>query len=330
MTVNVDNNVDKESVDKESVYKESVDKESIDKESVDIESVDTETIKPKDKKDYKCAPSIKFNTGSCIDLPILIEMAKAYNSTNNKKIKLSPKLETLNPKKYKKYLLKQFQDRYNNVCDTQYCWTQQDFVDKMNEIMRNELTKFTYRPQGPMGKFEWLNTTHLNEVMEQYERVHKDFKFLGAVPMDFDSLPVLGIKDINIDDYINKGITKFGIVFNLDEHWQSGSHWVSGYMDVKNGKMYYFDSYGIEPEERARKLLRRFGKYAEDKFNIKINCSHNKTRHQYGNSECGMYSLNFILELLDGKNFEDLTETKIPDTKVNYLRPIFFYNVEFK
>ena len=69
------------------------------------------------------------------------------------------------------HLLKQFQDRYNNVCDTQYCWTQQDFIDKMNKLMRDELIKFTYRPQGPSGKFEWLNTTHLNEVMEQYEKV---------------------------------------------------------------------------------------------------------------------------------------------------------------
>jgi hypothetical protein len=294
-----------------------------------IESIDTETVKPTNKNDYKCAPSIKFNAGSCIDLPVLIEMARAYNETNTNKIKLHPKLQTLNPKKYKKYLLKEFKKRYNNVCTTQLCWTQQDFVDKMNEIMRDELTKFTYRPNGPVGKFEWLNTTHLNEVMEQYEKVHKDFKFLGAVPMDFDSLPVLGIKDLNLDDLINMGISKLGIIFNLDNHNQSGSHWVAGYADLKNGKAYFFDSYGIEPDPRARKLLRRFAKYSEEKFNAKVDSIHNETRHQYGNSECGMYSLNFILELLDGKTFNEICAEKIPDTKVNHLRPIFFYNVNF-
>jgi hypothetical protein len=294
-----------------------------------VESIDTETIKPKNKNDYKCAPAIKFNTGSCIDLPVLVEMANAYNETNTQKIKLHPKLQTLNPKKYKKYLLKEFKNRYENVCDTQFCWTQQDFVDKMNGIMKDELTKFTYRPQGPTGKFEWLNTNHLNDVMEQYQKVHKDFKFLGAVPMDFDSLPVLGIKDINLDDHINKGITKFGIIFNLDEHWQAGSHWVAGYSDLKNGKAYFFDSYGVAPDDRARKLLRRFAKYSEDKFKVKIDSTHNQTRHQYGNSECGMYSLNFILELLEGKTFNDVCSSKIPDTKVNQLRPVFFYNVNF-
>ena len=297
--------------------------------SESIESIDTETVKPKNKNDYKCAPSIKFNSGSCIDLPVLIEMARAYNETNKKKIKLLDNFKTLNPPKYKKYLLKQFKERYDNVCTTQLCWTQQDFVDKMNEIMREELTKFTYRPQGPAGKFEWLNTTHLNEVMEQYEKVHKDFKFLGAVPMDFDSLPILGIKDLNLDNLTNQGITKLGIIFNLDEHWQSGSHWVAGYTDLKDGKAYFFDSYGSTPDERARKLLRRFAKYSKDKFNVKVESTHNETRHQFGNSECGMYSLNFILELLEGKSFNDVCSTKIPDTKVNHLRPIFFYNVNF-
>jgi hypothetical protein len=147
--------------------------------------------------------------------------------------------------------------------------------------------------------------------------------------MDFDSIPALGIKDLNLDNLINEGKNKIGIIFNLDEHWQSGSHWVAGYSDLKNGKAYFFDSYGVEPDPRARKLLRRFAKYSEDKFKVKIDSIHNDTRHQYGNSECGMYSLNFILELLDGKCFNDVCSSKIPDTKVNQLRPIFFYNVNF-
>ena len=67
----------------------------------------------------------------------------------------------------------------------------------------------------------------------------------------------------------------------------------------------------------------------KDKFNVKVESTHNETRHQFGNSECGMYSLNFILELLEGKSFNEVCSSKIPDTKVNHLRPIFFYNVNF-
>ena len=298
-------------------------------ESEKISSVNTDEVAPKDKNSKKCAPSNKFSSGSCIDLPILIEMIRAYNKVNDDKIKLHDRLETLNPKKYKKYLLKNIKKRYDNVCQTQLCWTQQDFVDKMSNLMKEELLKYTFRPEGPTGKFEWLNTTHLNEVMEQYEKVHDDFKFLGAVPMDFNELPVLGIKDLDLEETYNNGKKKIGIIFNLDNHNESGSHWVAGYADLEKGKSYFYDSYGIAPDKRARELLRRFAKFSEDKLNLKADSKHNKLRHQFGNSECGMYSLNIILELLDGKNFDELCNNKILDDKVNKLRPIFFNNVNF-
>ena len=293
------------------------------------ESVSTEEIMPQDNGDLKCAPGVNFEEGSCIELPVLIEMARAYNLSNpDKQIKLQDRLEVLNPKKYKKFLLKKIKKRIDK-CDTQFCWTKQDFIKKMNEFMRLELEKYTFRPEGPKGQFEWLNTLHLNDVMEQYEKVYPEFKFLGAVPMDFDKLPQLGLKDINIKEYVNDGITKFGIIFNLDEHWQSGSHWVAGFYDVKKGVIYYYDSYGIPPEPPVRKLMRRFADFSSKEYGNKIEAFHNKHRHQYGNSECGMYSLNLILELLEGRKFKDICKDNIKDEKVNKLRNIFFRNVDF-
>jgi hypothetical protein len=298
-------------------------------EENEISSVATPEVEPKDKASKKCAPAIKFNAGSCIDLPILVEMAKAYNKVNDNKIKLHPRLETLNPKKYKKVLLKEIKKRYNNRCDNQLCWTKQDFVDKMDKMMKEELLKYTFRPEGPKGKFEWLNTTQLNDVMMQYEKAHPDFNFLGAVPMDFDKIAQLGISDLDLEKEYNNGKKKFGIIFNLDEHWQSGSHWVAAFVDLEKGINIFNDSYGIAPTPEVRKLLRRFSKFCEDKLGIRVDETHNKTKHQQGGSECGMYSLNFIISLLEGKSLDDLTQTKIPDAQVNKLRPIFFHNVEF-
>jgi len=280
------------------------------------------------KADLKCAPGNDFSNGSCIELNVLIEMAKAYNKDNPKKqIKLQTRLETLNPKKYKKYLLNKF-NKLLTQCSSQICWTKQKFVDKMNELSQVELTKFTFRPEGPKAQFEWLNTVQLNDVMLQYEKIYPDFKFLGAVPMDFDDLSDLGIKDINIKEYVNDGITKFGIIFNLDEHWQGGSHWVAGFYDVKKGVFYYYDSYGVPPEKRVRKLMRRFANFSEKEYKLKADAKHNIHRHQYGNSECGMYSLNVILELLEGTDFETICTENIKDEKVNKLRTIFFHNVD--
>jgi len=295
-----------------------------------LDSISTDKIKAKTKEETKCAPSKRFEAGSCITLEVLIAMAEAYNKTHENRIKLSCKKETLHPKRYKKYLLKKIGDAYKNVCDSQMCWSQQDFIKKMNEVMRVELEKFTLRPEGPNGRFEWLNTVNINETMEQYNVLHKEFMFLGAVPIDFNEIKHPGIYDINLDDLKNNNITKFGIIFNLDEHWQSGSHWVACYADVDSGKVYYFDSYGTHPEKRITRLMEKFSDYYEkNNPGKKCDVRYNKTRNQFKNSECGVYSINFILQSLEGKSLEYIENNPISDNDINMLRKKIFRNVDF-
>lgn len=291
----------------------------------------TEDVATQRIDEKKCAPGLDFESGSCIGLPVLIEMATAYNNSNpNNKIKFYDRLETLNPKKYKKYLLQEIKNRFKNVCDGQICWTQQDFIDKMDDTLRLELDKFTFRPKGPQGKFQWLSTVNIDDVMMQYENILPNFEFLGAVPVDFDDLKNLGIKDLNYEKLVKKGKTKIGIIFNLDEHWKSGSHWVAGFANLKRGEVYFYDSYGSRPPERIRKLLRRFARKSEELFGIRCDAKYNKIRHQYGSSECGVYSINFLLSLLNGDSFEDICNSKTPDKEVNKLRSTLFRNVNFK
>jgi hypothetical protein len=47
---------------------------------------------------------------------------------------------------------------------------------------------------------------------------------------------------------------------------------------------------------------------------------YNKKRHQYGGSECGMYSMNFLIESLKGKTLMDIEKKSITDRDVNLLR----------
>ena len=56
-------------------------------------------------------------------------------------------------------------------------------------------------------------------------------------------------------------ITKIGIVPNLDEHWQGGSHWVALFADLVKGQIYFFDSYGYRPEPRLRGLAKRIAEW---------------------------------------------------------------------
>ena len=44
----------------------------------------------------------------------------------------------------------------------------------MSNHTQTQLTKYTFRPDGPNGKFEWLNTYNINDVMKQYEDNKED------------------------------------------------------------------------------------------------------------------------------------------------------------
>lgn len=296
----------------------------------DLVSIHTPEVAAKHENDKRCAPGTSFESGSCIQINILVEMAKAYNlNAGESKIKLYNNMEVLNPKKYKKYLLAQFNKRLGDKCTTQKCWSEQSFISNMKKMAKDELEKYTFRPDGPDGRFEWLNTININEVMEQYEVKHKDFKFLGAVPIDFDSFARFGIKNLNYSELVKNGKSKLGIIFNLDEHDQPGSHWVSMYADLLKGKVYYFDSYGTRPEKRIRTFMRRLANFSQTGLGIKeLDVDYNKIRHQYENSECGVYSINFITRLLRGDKFNEICGSKIPDKKINKCRNIYFGNTK--
>lgn len=295
---------------------------------MDIENIKLSNNNQQNEIDKKCAPGIKYDTGSCIELNVLIEMANAYNINNNNKIKIYNTMETLNPKKYKIYLLNEISNRTSDKCDNQRCWSSQSFIKRMNNKMRTQLEKYTFRPSGPEGRFDWLSNVNINEVMEQYENKYKDFKYLGTVPMDFDEISQLGIKELDLNKLKRENKIKLGIIFNLDEHNKSGSHWVALYTDLNKCETYYFDSYGIEPEYRVRKFMRRIYRYnQENNINkIQIIADYNKIRHQYENSECGVYSMNFIIRMLRGESFKNICNSKIHDTKINKCRDIYFTN----
>ena len=51
---------------------------------------------------------------------------------------------------------------------------------------------------------------------------------------------------------------------------------------------------------------------------------YNKQKHQRGGSECGVYSMNFILRLLRGDTFDKISSKEIKDNKMNKCRKVYF------
>jgi hypothetical protein len=304
--------------------------------------------------DMKCAPSKKYTNGSCFTLDSLKKIADSYNKRNKQSI------DTTLPKEK---LVEELETKLSDKCSEQTCWLRLDIVKQLDN---EDIESNTFRPKGPSKKYEWLSTTHIDNVVQQYQSVHKDFLFLGAVPYDFDDLPVLGISDLNFATLESQGKHKIGIVFNLDEHYKEGSHWVALFTNLKKNQVYFFDSLGRKPLKRIRKFINRITKYLyykkynsklpindvvekikkiksipENKINnlIKSNeyiknllgggfdIRYNNIQHQFENSECGVYSINFIIRLVENETFDSIINDITKDDKMNANRKIYFRNV---
>ena len=296
--------------------------------------------------DQKCAPSKNFKDGSCFSLKSLKAIAENYNKKAKDKISITDN---------KNELVTSLEKKLSDKCNEQTCWLRLDFVKAMND---QDILENTFRPEGPEKKYEWLSTTDINDVVSQYQAKYKDFLFLGAVPADFEELPVLGINNLNFNELEKEGKTKIGMVINLDEHDKGGSHWVGLFADLKKGGVYYFDSFAKKPSKRTRKFINKIVKHiykSKYKNDIKINdvisklknkskesfenttdktlnnlnkldIRYNTKQHQFNNSECGVYSINFVVRLVGGESFEEITNNIKKDDEMNKCRQEYFRN----
>jgi hypothetical protein len=275
-----------------------------------------------------CAPGIKYEGGSCITLDVIEEMFNTYNSENKIKIIIEPnilKMKQYNPITYKKYLVDILNAKLKSKCDNQLCWLGLPIFKKMNKEEYIDLKFKTFKPEGPL-KHEWLSNIDIQKIFIQYEDYYKEFKFLGAVPRDFDEIDIYKFSYLNYDEFVNSGKSKIGIIFNHDKSNSGGSHWVSMFVDLLKGKIYYFDSVGSNPKKEIRFLISKFEEYFKNK-NITIEKKINNVQHQQKDSECGVYAVSFILRILDGETFDEISKNVISDDDVNLCRKKYFISI---
>lgn len=262
------------------------------------------------------------NIPTCYSMNSLLKIAKAWNKANKSKIiKITPAVS-------KKYLWNEIQKRLHSKCNkNETCWKKQDFIKKINDI---EIQMNTFKPDYPKEWIKdnntWLNTYDIFNVMKQYEKVNKDFVFLGPIPSDCPIKIHCELTNLDLLKLKKKNITKIGIIYNLDVSSGGGTHWVAVYIDNANNEINYYDSYGSKTIPLINKFIQKLvDKY--QKNNIDPIIIYNDTRHQYGGSECGMYSMNFILERLHGKTMYEISKMKIPDARMVHLRNLL-YNID--
>lgn len=192
------------------------------------------------------------------------------------------------------------------------------------------------RPKAPkewaVNRYEWLSSDDIDKVEKNFVELFPDYHFVGSIPMDFDlktetnECLVSALCAMKLPELYKKGKQRIGIVVNTDPHDGPGQHWVAVFCDIRPEleypRMTYFDSYAMNPEPEIKTLMKRWKEQwdQEDIHPTEMKLTFNKTRHQYKDSECGMYCIYFHYACLTEKSMD----ARIPDEVVNSFRNFLF------
>lgn len=264
---------------------------------------------------------------TCYTPAILEYIKREYNKSHTKSIRETDPV-----------LIWRELDKRLSHCSTEDCWLNQI----RDEKLRKKIDRYIFAPDKPYewkrNPTEWLSNYDILNVLEQYETIYPNFEFIGPTPIDFDTrleqaqnpydignetaLPKTSQRKCVWNDLCHFSLakklrekkTKIGIIFNLDKHNQDGSHWVSMFIDIPRKFMFYFDSAGGSMPDEIRALVDRIHAQSRELGLRLKEITNGNMAHQRGNTECGMYSLFFIITMLTGKH--TLTGKRIPFRKV--------------
>jgi hypothetical protein len=241
-------------------------------------------------------------------------LRKVYNKEHTR--------ETPIPKGNTHSVWKHIQKRLHDQCDS----------GAAECIINSLLTKPNAPNSWKTNPEEWLSSVDIDAVEKQFASLFSDYYYVGTVPIDFGKKSETGacivdsLCSLNIEGLFNKGYRRIGIVFNTDVSTGPGQHWIALYCDIRPELVFprvtFFDSYAERPSKEVINLMKRW-KISWDATKIHskpMATTYNKTRHQYENSECGMYCLYFHYCCLLGIPMQK----RIPDEVVRGFRGALF------
>lgn len=274
----------------------------------------------------RCSPQTADKKYTCLEDETLYKLKDLWNARHE-----DSKIESNDAKE----IWTQLNNKLRGVCNKESCWLKQKFVNgKLDKELHSSFAPVSPK-EWSKNPNEWLSSTDILEVMKQYEIKYKCFDFIGPSPIDFDTHKLYGecvweeLCHFNIEDEIKNKRFKIGMIFNLDPHYKGGSHWVSMFVNIKKGEIFFFDSAGDKAPRQVMKLVNRIikqGKQLKIPINFKFDQNY-PVEHQYGDTECGIYSLYFIAHMLEDRHDSNYFKTHILDDKyMEQFRKVYFNN----
>ena len=277
-------------------------------------------------KNINCSPKPKdeINEYSCYTNKALFKLRDHWNARHP-----DVKIETNSPKEIHNLLKLYLKD----ICNNEACWLKQKGAFGNLESDLADSFAPESPPEWKKNPNEWLSSIDIMKVMKQYEKAYKCFDFIGPSPINFDTKKIYGecvweeLCKFNLKNLIRKGKTKIGIIFNTDPDYKPGQHWISMFINIKKKRIFFFDSTGDPAPKQVLELVKRIKQEGiKLKKPIRFVFDSNKgIEHQYGNTECGMYCIYFIVNMLEDKLTSHYIKNHIlKDEYMEKFRKIFF------
>lgn len=279
----------------------------------------------KNKTSVKCSPKpVRSNERknppeTCYALDDLLKLKNEWNKRNPNNLIYSTTQQKL---------VEELRAKFADKCKDEQCWYKQfaELSDMGGLFAPSSPSSWESNPN------EWLSSSDISAVMKQYTKIYKCFHFFGPAPIDFDkmisgSCVEKSLCSINIKELMDAGKFKIGISLNTDPHNAKGEHWISMFINIKKGIIFFFDSAGNKAPEEVVALSNKIIKQGlELTPPIKFKFDQNyPTQHQYTTTECGMYSLYFIISMLEDKFTQQYLKTHIiTDKYIEKLRKIYY------
>jgi hypothetical protein len=271
-----------------------------------------------------CSPENKEKDYTCYSDEDLVKLKNMWNARHPDQ----PILETNS-----KEIWDKLKNYYASICNKESCWVRQ--MTKNTKMEKELLDAFA--PESPKewkkNPNEWLSSLDIIQVMNQYEKEYKCFDFLGPSPIDYDYHKLYGecvweeLCHFNLQQQIKKGHTKIGVIFNTDPHYKGGQHWISLFINVKKHSIFFFDSAGDSIPEQIKKFVDTVieqGTKLTNPIHFKFDQNY-PVEHQYNNTECGIYSLFFIVHMLEDKITGNYLKTHVlKDKYMEKFRKVYY------
>jgi hypothetical protein len=262
------------------------------------------------KKKTICSVSRRNKGASCFDNSLILEMRDYWNETYPlNKVPAS----ITKPNKILSFI------QSNIPCKREICWLNQQFMTRnISKERLHSIRKVSFAPFAPLiwrnNLNAWLSNVDIDNVLNQYESLYNGYKHISTASIDFaeknDGRCINRILcDFDIMSYIKRKLTKISIVLNTSKSGEPGEHWIAVFININKGTFHYYDSLGGLTPPEIIKFYKNIEKQCSNN-NKKLKYIENNVVHQYNDGQCGMFCLNFIINMLVMNKFNVFNKTQ--------------------